>query len=196
MMKEQFLYILSLVVAGAAMGTVFDIYNTVTGASKWFRWIRPTLDLLFWIGSAAVVYYLLYKTDSGRIRLYLFSLLLVGYLLYRWMFGQSVVRSAFVIVRWVEGLVRVVYKVVYNLTFRPLWWMMNGFVRIGVGLYRVLCVLEDGVFWLVRFWLKVLMVYWLFRIPRVQRGARKLRAGWEEMWTHASKWLKTILARV
>ncbi|MCL6517710.1 spore cortex biosynthesis protein YabQ, partial [Alicyclobacillus sp.] len=54
-MAAQWTYLAALMACGAAMGAVFDVYNTVTGASRWFRWLRPSLDLLFWLTSALAV---------------------------------------------------------------------------------------------------------------------------------------------
>lgn len=191
----QFRYIAALLLAGWVMGTVFDIYNTVTGSSKWLRWLRPTLDIVFWIASAAGVYYVVFLTDAGRLRIYTFVLLLAGYALYRAVLHHKVVASAFAIVRVLQRVLGLVYRVVYVLTIRPLialWRAVSFAARL---VYRFLQFVEDTLFWVLGFWFKVLA----WPVKRGMRGStfpENLLSRWEGLWERASNWLKNDSERV
>lgn len=186
----QFGYIILLLLCGGLMGTVFDLYNTVTGASKWLRWLRPTLDLAFWIVSALAVYYVVFVTDDGRLRFYTFILLLLGYLLYRFSFHHTVVSSAFAIVRLIAFVVRLVYRIVDSLLLRPLriiWLVVKG---LCLRLYEFFCVVENGLFWILRFWTRILKWPVAGRWAWTAKLQMIFAAYWEVFWIQMSKWLK------
>lgn len=195
-MTNQWLYIVTLMSAGAAMGTVFDVYNTVTGASRWLRWLRPTLDLLFWAASAVLTYLCVFTLDNGRLRLYTFCLLAAGYVFYRMTLHRRVVGSAFTIIRSIEAVLRAAFRVITVLTIRPLMTAWRIVVSLAKTAYHILCILEDVVFWVLRFWLRLSMLPRLARAPRVQAVWRRISGRWEEIIRMASKWLKTKMERV
>jgi spore cortex biosynthesis protein YabQ len=189
-MQSEVLYIVWLLATGFAMGFVFDVYNTVTGASKWLRWLRPTADLAFWVVSALVVYYVLFLTDEGRVRIYTFGIVLAGYAVYRWTIHRLVVRSAFAIVRVVQAVLRGVFRVVYTVTVLPLVAVAKVVLGVLRMVYRLLMAVETGIFRLLEFWLRVLLIRWLLRLPFVQAFLSRIQNGWEEMLTAASNWLR------
>jgi spore cortex biosynthesis protein YabQ len=195
-MSSEVLYIVWLLATGFAMGFVFDVYNTVTGASKWLRWLRPTVDVAFWVVSALFVYYVLFLTDEGRVRIYTFGIILVGYGVYRSTMHRLVVRSAFAIVRVVQAVLGAVYRVVYMLTILPIVSIAKVALAVLRIVYRILCVIESCIFRLLEFWLSVLLIRWLLRLPFVQAFFSRIRGGWEEMLTAASNWLKSKWSRV
>ncbi|WP_051344163.1 spore cortex biosynthesis protein YabQ [Alicyclobacillus herbarius] len=182
-------YLEWLVLCGALMGAVFDIYNTVLGSSRWLRWLRPLLDLLFWLVSAAAVFYVTFVTDLGRFRVYTFGLLLLGWLLYRVTLHHTVVGSAFAIMRMVRAVVLFFIRIVDWLLVRPLWFVCRTLWMIAKQLYWLLCRLEDGVFWVIRFWLSILA--WPLRGP--WQGTAEMRGRihtrWEGIWERASNWI-------
>lgn len=178
------------------MGIVFDIYNTVTSVSRWLRWLRPTLDITFWISSAAFVYAAVFYLDNGRLRLYTFVLVFAGYVVYKSTLHPHVVGSAFAIMRAIEAVIRAVYRVVYTFTVRP----MLAVLRVGAALtrflYRVLCVLEDWVFWILGFWCRLMMLPRLFHLSWIQWIWIRIWNRWEDICRVTSKWLKTKTERV
>lgn len=189
MAMAQLGYIAVLALCGGLMGTVFDLYNTVTGASRWLRWLRPVLDLSFWMLSAVGVYYVVFVIDDGRVRLYTLILLLLGYLIYRVTFHHTVVSGAFTVVRWISALLRLVYRILNGLVFRPIRWLLSLIRGVLTRLYGVLYALENGLFWILRFWLRILK--WpLGRRPWVLRTQTFFATYWEGFWTQASKWIK------
>lgn len=188
-------YVLVLLLAAWVMGAVFDIYNTVTGASKWLRWLRPMLDVCFWTGSAAFVFYLTYLTDDGRWRLYTIVLLVAGYVMYRWLAHQQVVGSAFAVVRVIAGVLRAAYAVFATVVLRPVRLLQRLLVAVFRRLYRLMCWLEDGLFWLLRFWGRLLT--WPLARPWRQTSPVRERISrqWEGLWDAASKWLRRAFER-
>jgi spore cortex biosynthesis protein YabQ len=195
-MSEQFSYIFGLLATGLLMGMVFDIYNTVTGASKWLKWIRSTLDVAFWVASALAVFYVVFTTDDGKLRIYTYVLLATGYYMYRLTLHRTVVASAFLIVRFLHSVFRGLYSIVYTVTVRPVVALLRVVFALLKGVYSVLCVLETWIFRIVQFWLRVTLVRWILRLPFIQRIFVRFQAAWEEMWSSVSKWLRGKWERV
>jgi spore cortex biosynthesis protein YabQ len=186
---EPLRYIASMFACGFAMGMVFDVYNTVLGASRWLRWLRPFLDLTYWLAAAGVVFYLTFVTDLGRFRLYTFGLLLLGYLVYRALLHHAIVGSAFAIVRFIRGIVLLAARGVNWVLIRPLGAILRLVWFVLRQLYRLLCLLEDAVVWVARFWLS-LFTFPLRRPWQQTAPARaRIHHRWEGFWARASNWI-------
>lgn len=186
----QIEYIACIFSCGWLMGIIFDFYNTVTGISRWLRWLRPVLDISFWCLSAVFVYYLTFITDSGRFRLYTFGIIAVGYFIYRMILHHFVVGSAFAIVRLVGGILSLVWKLVDFLLLAPLRVILRMLTGIAKILYWIGCEIEDVMAWTVR--LSALVVFLPLRWPwRVTAPIRnRIAVQWEGMCRSASKWLQ------
>jgi spore cortex biosynthesis protein YabQ len=195
-MESQFLYILVLMAVGVALGTVFDFYNTVSSAARWLRWIRPTLDIAFWVAAATLLYGAVFYLDNGRLRLYTFALVAVGYVLYRLTIHHQVVGSAFAILKAVEAFMRAVYRLVYSLTIRPLLVVWKLCVTVFMILYKILCAMENWVFWVIGFWCRIIFLPRFLEISWVHRVRTIIYGHWEEICAQASKWLRTKTERV
>ncbi|GGJ08961.1 hypothetical protein GCM10010885_17550 [Alicyclobacillus cellulosilyticus] len=189
-MAAQFQYVLAMFFSAWLLGAVFDVYNTVMGASAWLRWLRPAADLAFWLGGAGFVYVWMYITDDGRFRVYALLLLAAGYLVYRMTLHRPVVASAWAVVRAVAFLLRWVWRLLEGVVIRPLRglaWVVAWVLR---WMYRWLVAWEDMVFFLLGFMLRP--VVWVFATP--WRRTANLRApvarGWEGFWARVANWLR------
>lgn len=183
-----------LLVAGIA-GALFDVYNTVTGASRYLRWVRPAADLMFWIVVAAGVFFVLYTTDEGRLRLYTLPLCAVGYALYRLWFHRRVVRSAFFVVRLLEGILRLFGRILYFTLLWPLRRLAGILALLLAQTYRLLCLVEDGLFLLLGFWWKVLCLPFRRWTGPTREFQRKLNRRWEGILVQASNWIRRRSSR-
>ncbi|MDQ0190149.1 spore cortex biosynthesis protein YabQ [Alicyclobacillus cycloheptanicus] len=187
--------VLALVAASWILGAVFDIYNTVTGSSRWLRWLRPALDIAFWVAAAGLVCFVMFTTDDGRLRIYTFLLLAAGYLLYRVWFHVRVVRSAFRVVRAIRAVFLGVSRLVYRVVVWPVLAVLGLAARLLHAVYRVLCWVEDGLFVLLSFWLKV--IGFLFRgwAAPSRSMRKKIDDRMEGFWTLASNWIRRVSNR-
>lgn len=187
---QQIQSVLALIVAAWVLGAVFDVYNTVTGASKWLRWIRPVLDVVFWIAAAAAVFFVMFTTDDGRLRIYTFLILAVGYVLYRVFFHHRVVHSAFRVVRIVGAALRSVARVVYATLIWPLWMLLRIVTATLRQLYRLMCRLEDVLFSALAFLLKLSMFLTRWKSGPVTSLREKIDRRMEGIWEWASNTIR------
>lgn len=189
---QAFQYLGALVALAWMMGCVFDIYNTVTSSSKWLRWLQPLLDLSFWLVSAGAVFYATYVTDHGRLRVYTFLVLLLGYGLYRILAHRLVVRAAFGVVRLVAGMLRLFFRIINVLVVRPIRLICRMIAWIFKLAYRAGCGIENLTVTVVRFILSIISrpLSGPFRRIASVPWLLQMSIRWEGIWATASKWLK------
>jgi spore cortex biosynthesis protein YabQ len=103
---REFFILFQLVIAGLAIGLLFDLYRLL-------RWLlRPGRvgtyvgDLLFWLVLTPILFFLLLSTNGGELRLYVFVVLAVGCLLYFRLFSRWFLRLATAFWRGVRRVAR------------------------------------------------------------------------------------------
>jgi spore cortex biosynthesis protein YabQ len=179
-----------MLLSGFLLGTVFDFYNTITGASNWLRWLRPTLDFIFWIAAALLVFRLSLDTDQGRFRLYTFGLLLVGYMVYVSLAKRYVIGSAFAIVRLVRAIILMVWRFIYILLLRPLIALLRiGFSILKV-MYRVGLRVENWITWMVGHLMRILLFPFTPYLRWVQPIYKKITHYGQGIWIQLSNLLR------
>ncbi|MDQ8737477.1 spore cortex biosynthesis protein YabQ [Paenibacillus sp. LHD-38] len=98
----QWLTMAVMLLSGLGMGTVFDGYRVVTNELKFPRWWIPVLDVIYWMAAALVVFRVLYASNNGEVRAYVFIGLAIGIVIYYFLFSRMVIAT----VKWLIGAVR------------------------------------------------------------------------------------------
>lgn len=98
----QWLTMAVMLLSGLGMGTVFDGYRVVTNELKFPRWWLPVLDVIYWMAAALVVFRVLYASNNGEVRAYVFIGLAIGIVIYYFLFSRMVIAA----VKWLIGAVR------------------------------------------------------------------------------------------
>lgn len=94
-----------------------------------------TLEVIFWVLQTIVLYFVLYKVNSGELRLYIFLACLLGFSIYQ-----------VLIKRLYQHVLEVAIKVVYHVIIIPVTW-------IGQTIYQVIVFFIN----IIR---KILMLLW------------------------------------
>lgn len=183
-------YLIAIFFSGWLMGSVYDIYNTISGSSKWLRWVRPTLDIIFWIGSAIFVFHLTLITDSGRFRLYTLFVLVIGGFFYRMILHRMVVGSAFAMVRFVRYMLLLIWRLFEIMIWRPLRFLLEIGIKCAQLLYRLGCHLEDGAVWFVSWLLRIIFFPLSSHFKATRVFWVKIYNQWEGIWNRLSNVLR------
>ncbi|WP_419875976.1 spore cortex biosynthesis protein YabQ [Candidatus Pristimantibacillus sp. PTI5] len=101
-LSMQWLTMAVMLLSGLGMGTVFDGYRVVTNELKFPRWWLPVLDVIYWMAAALVVFRVLYASNNGEVRAYVFIGLAIGIVIYYFLFSRMVIAA----VKWLIGAVR------------------------------------------------------------------------------------------
>ncbi|WP_364154711.1 spore cortex biosynthesis protein YabQ [Paenibacillus sp. LPE1-1-1.1] len=101
-LSMQWLTMAVMLLSGLGMGTVFDGYRVVTNELKFPRWWLPVLDVIYWMAAALVIFRVLYASNNGEVRAYVFIGLAIGIVIYYFLFSRMVIAA----VKWLIGAVR------------------------------------------------------------------------------------------
>jgi spore cortex biosynthesis protein YabQ len=84
-LNNQFLTLGLMIGSGLGLGIFFDIYRVMTGKLNLKRWLIAVLDILYGMVAAVAVFRVLYYSNQGQLRLFIFIGLLLGiYFYYKW----------------------------------------------------------------------------------------------------------------
>jgi spore cortex biosynthesis protein YabQ len=102
-LNNQFLTLGLMVSSGLGLGVLFDAYRVLTGQLKFPRWLTAILDILYGLIAALTVFRVLYYSNHGQLRLYVFIGLLAGIFVYYQWFSKMViwfVMQCIITVQW------------------------------------------------------------------------------------------------
>lgn len=103
--------LLTAFLTGVLLLLVYDLLRILRRIIPHKMWLVGTEDLIFWVGSAAAMFAMLYRENSGYIRGFVIGGVLVGMFFYNLLFSALVVK----------GSVFLIEKILFVLS-RPLAW--------------------------------------------------------------------------
>lgn len=175
-LSVQWLTVAMMLASGLGLGALFDGYRVVSGELRFPRWWLPVLDILYWMFSAAVVFRVLYASNNGELRAYVFLGLAAGAVLYYWLFSRTVIRLVKWLIAAAKALVSFAIRLFDLIVVKPL-----------LVLYKLLKVILAFGSALTIFLLKIMLqlvrpfwflLVWLVR-PLVRPLGRLLSPYWE-----------------
>jgi spore cortex biosynthesis protein YabQ len=134
----QFYTMLVMIGMGSLFGASLDTYNRFLNRSKRKRWLVFLNDILFWILQALFIFYILFIVNFGEIRFYIFIALLCGFAAYQALLKQLYLRLLEAIIQFFISLYNFMVKVVNNLIFSPIKWLILFLLSILIGIGKVL----------------------------------------------------------
>ena len=135
-----------MMVTGLLMGGAFDGYRVVSSELRFPRWIMPVLDIGYWLAAALAAFRVLYASNNGEVRAYVYLGLLIGICFY----FLTLSRIVILIVRWlitaVRSIIRFLLRTIDLLVIRPV-----------IGIYRLLRILAGFLAVFSIFLLKIML---------------------------------------
>ncbi|WP_309122871.1 spore cortex biosynthesis protein YabQ [Paenibacillus sp.] len=189
-LSAQFLTMAAMMLSGAALGLLFDGYRVLSGELRFPRWIIPPLDILYWAVGTVAVFRVLFLSNGGEVRIYVFLALMIGVSFYFALLSDVFVN----VIRWsigrIKALIRMLIRLGDLLVVRPL-----------IALYRLAIVILGFLAALSIFLGKLVLqlLYPLWKItlwigrPLGRRVSRLVRA---EAWlTPSARFVADVLRR-
>lgn len=175
-----------MLLSGVGMGAVFDGYRVVSNELKLARWWLPMLDLIYWTAATIIVFRVLYASNNGEVRAYVFLGLLIGVVCYYWLFSKPVIALTVWLIGAVRALIRFFMKCVDILVIKPI-----------LLLYKLILVLLGFAAAFTVFLLKIVVQlvrpFWLLLLWILKPVTRPL-GGWVmpiiRKWELPARWQK------
>jgi spore cortex biosynthesis protein YabQ len=124
--------------SGLILGVVLDVYRALKIRLHLRGWVVSLVDLLYWTGSALLVFALLMWSNRGELRFYLVVAVLLGFFLYHRWFTRPVLRIIRRIIAGVEWTALQVYRTFKVVVWNPLVFLARATWRLLRWLYRLL----------------------------------------------------------
>jgi spore cortex biosynthesis protein YabQ len=109
-----------MVVSGGVLGVAFDAYRVVAREARLRRVLRSFLDVVYWLAATVLVFRVLYETNLGEVRLFVFLGLLLGLSLYFALISRWAVLAFRWAVAFVRRLARFAVRLFDMLIVRPI----------------------------------------------------------------------------
>jgi spore cortex biosynthesis protein YabQ len=150
----QFFTMGMMLLTGIGLGVIFDGYRVVSNELRFPRWSLPVLDLVYWLAASLLVFRVLYASNYGEVRAYVFIGMLIGILSYYWLLSKPVIR----IVKWLIDAVRALIgfsiRTFDLLIVKPII-LLYRFIRVLIGFGTALTI------FLLKIVLQLVRPFWL-----------------------------------
>lgn len=108
-------------IAGICITVVYDCLRIFRRVKRHGTFWIAMEDLLFWIGAAIFLFYVLYETNNGVIRWFSVAGAAIGMLVYKYVIGEHLVEIMSTIIKRIQDIVSRVLKTL----FRPAKRLFN-----------------------------------------------------------------------
>src|ERR1700687_911163 len=91
-LNHQFLTMALMIGCGLGLGIFFDIYRVISSKLDLKHWVIAILDLIYGLVAAVAVFRVLYYSNYGQLRFFIFLALMLGIYLYYNLFSSIIIR--------------------------------------------------------------------------------------------------------
>ena len=177
--------LITMIASGVLVSMMFETYKllfrpkTLSG--------KMIVDTLFMLTQSCLVYYLLFITNGGVIRFYIFLAVLLGVSIY-----FALLQSFFIkFLMWLIGVINEVYRFlkrsVIALIYRPIFWLIQVLLTIIISVILFLWKIILGILKLIKniikpFIPKIIQRYMLNFISRCSRIKDKAQYKLKNLW--------------
>jgi len=148
-------------VSGIALGVMYDIFRIGFKLMQLARWVMPLIDLVYWIVATLFVFRVLYYSNLGQVRVFVFIALLIGLSFYFALLSGWVIRLLLFIIRLTKEVIRFLKRIFHIFVVKPVIFLYRGLV-ILFGFIAVLSV------YLGKIVLQLLYPFWFLVRPFIR----------------------------
>src|SRR5690606_28472217 len=96
------------------------------------------MEICFWLTQTIILFYVLFKVNSGEIRFYVFIACLLGFSMYQVLAAKIYKRLLEVIIRMITSVYNFFKRLVQVLFIRPVIWIVTLVLTICLGIIRII----------------------------------------------------------
>jgi spore cortex biosynthesis protein YabQ len=173
----------TMIASGLALGVFYDIYRVVARLLRAVRKLQPVFDIAYWIAAALLVFRVLYASNYGQLRMFVFLALLLGISIYYALLSGWVIRLIYAVIRAGQAVIRFCVRLFQAVVIRPILFLYR-VAKVLLGFLLALSI------FLGKFVLQLLYPLWfLLRLlvrPIIKRWKTPLwvlkAIGWLKSW--------------
>ena len=126
--SDELSFFIASLVAGVTGGIIFDFFRSVRKGREEKKVLIAAEDILMWISEAMLIFYVVYKYNSGGLRFYFFLGFAAGFVLYILTVSKTIVFLLYNIRIIIEGIVGTVlrfFKKICLCLLKPIKFFMD-----------------------------------------------------------------------
>lgn len=116
--------------SGFMMGTILDLYRVLQVRLRLRGWVVSLVDFVYWLVCAGLVFSLLFWSNWGDFRFYIFIAIVAGLATYLHWFSSKVRQSLIWILDIIEKTAYQCYRILYNIIWVPILHIVNVLKKI------------------------------------------------------------------
>ncbi|USG65918.1 spore cortex biosynthesis protein YabQ [Brevibacillus ruminantium] len=178
----QFQTVLAMTACGAILGMGFDTYHVFSRKGKIPVWLSFFLDILFWVGSMALVFWILIQVNDGIVRFPIFLGMLFGAWVYFVIGSKKYIQFLNAVIKFLRWLYRTIVLLIYTLIVRPVLLLYKLIFMVVTFLMTIIMTIFGYVWKLIRF-LSSPFARW------GQHLGKGIYRKWAGFWGSFKKWL-------
>ena len=124
---NQFLNLLIFFITGMIIGILFDFFRIMRKTFKTPDIITYIQDVLFWVLTGLLIIFTSFKFNNGEIRLYIFTTLLSGFIIY-----------IFTLSKYVISINVFILSIIKNILIYPINLLVKGIKKFIVRPFKVI----------------------------------------------------------
>lgn len=156
----QFWTMFMMMCGGIIMGAIYDFFRLLHEQLKLPRWTIIPLDIIYWIVATILIFQLLYNSNQGQLRMFVYVGMVVGVLLYYFLFSKTTTQVLLFIFKMIKEIYRVIVRIIHILIVKPAIILYKAFLLIlrflqlfAIFLYKIMLQLLYPL-WKIILWVK------------------------------------------
>ncbi|GEL78250.1 spore cortex biosynthesis protein YabQ [Tenuibacillus multivorans] len=184
-LDTQFLTLVTMVASGVVVSALFDTYKLLLRPTPY--WNRVIVDTLFFLTQSCLVFYILFLSNGGILRFYLFLAVLLGISTY-YAILQSVYTSFLnTFIQIIQSAYQFVKRILNKVLLQPIVRLIQLIIAIIVGIlsviWKILMMIYSVIIFLIRpFIPKFVQNYLLNLLVTCSRIMTRIKKGIRKFW--------------
>jgi len=138
---------------------VYDLFRIKRRAVKTSSIFIYIEDLIFWVIVALIMFVVIYYSNEGEIRGYIFIGTAIGITLYTLLFSTIVIKSSLFVIRTIYKILKFIWEILtypFRIIFKLLSYPLRFFMKLSGKVLRRAKHIGRGKAVKIKFWGKVL----------------------------------------
>jgi spore cortex biosynthesis protein YabQ len=159
-LETQFWTLFLMICGGVVMGTIYDLFRLLHEQLKLPRWTIIPMDFIYWIVATILIFQMLYSSNQGQLRMYVFVGMVIGVLIYYFLLSKWVTKIFLFLFAIVRETYRIIIKIFDIFLVKPAILLYKLLVIIfrflqlfAIFLYKIMVQLFYPL-WKVLLWIK------------------------------------------
>src|SRR5699024_4275880 len=121
----QFLTMTSMIAGGFYLGIVLDTFRRLTNNWNKGKFLTYAMEIGFWLCQMFILFYILFRVNSGELRFYVFIACLLGFSMYKAIAATLYLKFLEQVIRFVQVIFYYTSKVIQTLIISPIRWILQ-----------------------------------------------------------------------